>query len=135
MIELTRARVESAREAVNAAQATIELYTERLDDTVIRAPTEGRILFRLVEPGEVAPAGGGLMTLLDINDVYMLETFARSMPQFGLLATLIIVPFMMRSGGHTPVESQPEWLQTGTVLLPSRHFTTFMHGVFFRGAG
>jgi ABC-2 type transport system permease protein len=41
----------------------------------------------------------------------------------------------MLSGGSTPVESQPEWLQWLTLVLPSRHFVSFAQAIIFRGAG
>ena len=31
----------------------------------------GRVLYRLAEPGEVLPAGGQLLTIVDLSDVYM----------------------------------------------------------------
>jgi len=40
----------------------------------------------------------------------------------------------MLSGGRTPVESQPEWLQYITWVLPSRHFVSFSQAILFRGA-
>ncbi|MFO0688293.1 MAG: ABC transporter permease [Myxococcota bacterium] len=64
-----------------------------------------------------------------------LGTIARSMAQFALLVLLVILPLDMLSGGQTPIESQPEWLQWITFLLPSRHFVSFSEGILFRGAG
>lgn len=64
-----------------------------------------------------------------------LGTIARSMAQFALLTVLVVLPLALLSGGRTPVESQPEWLQSITVLLPSRHFVSFSQGILFRGAG
>ena len=40
-----------------------------------------------------------------------------------------------RSGGNTPVKSQPEWLQQLTWFLPSRHYISFAQAVVYRGAG
>ena len=51
-----------------------------------------------------------------------LGTISRSMAQFALLIILVIVVLMLLSGGSTPVESQPRWLQYLTYLLPARHF-------------
>ncbi|SFL40061.1 ABC-2 type transport system permease protein [Nitrosomonas aestuarii] len=64
-----------------------------------------------------------------------LGTIARSMAQFALLIVLVIMPLSMLSGGNTPVESQPDWLQTITLFLPSRHFVSFSQAVIYRGAG
>lgn len=64
-----------------------------------------------------------------------LGTVARSMAQFALLIVLVILPLQMLSGGNTPVESQPDWLQTITFFLPSRHFVSFAQAIIYRGAG
>ena len=64
----------------------------------------------------------------------LLGTMARTMAQFALLVLLTIVPMMMLSGGMGPIESQPDYIQPFTWLLPSRHFMEFAQGVVFRGA-
>ena len=42
-----------------------------LHDAVLTAPRRGRVQYRLAEPGEVLAAGGRVLTLLDLTDVYM----------------------------------------------------------------
>jgi ABC-2 type transport system permease protein len=64
-----------------------------------------------------------------------LGTISRSMAQFALLITLVIVVLMLLSGGSTPVESQPKWLQYVTYLLPARHFVSFSQVIIYRGGG
>jgi ABC-2 type transport system permease protein len=64
-----------------------------------------------------------------------LGTISRSMAQFALLLILVIVVLMLLSGGSTPVESQPKWLQYLTYLLPARHFVSFSQVIVYRGAG
>lgn len=64
-----------------------------------------------------------------------LATIARSMAQFALLVMLVVLPMLMLSGGETPIEGQPEWLQAGTLLLPSRHYMTASQSIVFKGAG
>lgn len=53
---------------------------------------------------------------------------------FGRLA-LLILPMLMLSGGETPVEGQPGWLQVATLLLPSRHFMACSQAIVYKGAG
>lgn len=65
----------------------------------------------------------------------LLATVARSMPQFGLLFMLVMLPMNLLSGGETPTESQPEWLQTVMQAVPSRHFVEITQAILFRGAG
>lgn len=64
-----------------------------------------------------------------------LATLARSMAQFALLVMLIVLPMLMLSGGETPIEGQPAWLQVGTLVLPSRHYMTAGQAIIFKGAG
>jgi ABC-2 type transport system permease protein len=64
-----------------------------------------------------------------------LGTISRSMAQFALLIILVIIVLMLLSGGSTPVESQPKWLQYLTYFLPSRHFVGFSQVIIYRGGG
>jgi ABC-2 type transport system permease protein len=64
-----------------------------------------------------------------------LGTISRSMAQFALLIILVIMVLMLLSGGNTPVESQPQWLQYITFFLPSRHFVAFSQKIIYRGGG
>ncbi len=64
-----------------------------------------------------------------------LGTISRSMAQFALLIILVIMVLMLLSGGNTPVESQPRWLQYVTFFLPSRHFVSFSQIIIYRGGG
>jgi ABC-2 type transport system permease protein len=64
-----------------------------------------------------------------------LGTISRSMAQFALLIVLVVVVLQLLSGGSTPVESQPQWLQAATYFLPSRHFVSFSQVIIYRGGG
>jgi ABC-2 type transport system permease protein len=64
-----------------------------------------------------------------------LGTISRSMAQFALLIVLVVMVLMLLSGGSTPVESQPGWLQALTYFLPSRHFVSFSQVIIYRGGG
>ncbi len=64
-----------------------------------------------------------------------LGTISRSMAQFALLIVLVVLVLQLLSGGSTPVESQPAWLQRLTYFLPSRHFVSFSQIIIYRGGG
>jgi ABC-2 type transport system permease protein len=64
-----------------------------------------------------------------------LGTIARTMAQFALLMMMTVMPMMMLSGGMSPIESQPQWVQYVTWLFPSRHYVSFMQAIVYRGAG
>ena len=70
-VDAARAGVMQAQSAVDAAEAGAEKIREDIRDATLISPINGRVLYRLVEPGEVLGAGGNVLTLLDITDVYM----------------------------------------------------------------
>ena len=57
--------------AVKAAEAGVLEIETQIADAVLISPTRGRVLYRLAEKGEVLPAGGKVMTILDLTDIYM----------------------------------------------------------------
>src|SRR5699024_7657076 len=56
---------------VQAIQATIDRIDADLDDATLKAPRAGRVQFRIAQPGEVLGAGGRVLNLVDVSDVYM----------------------------------------------------------------
>ncbi len=71
------------------------------------------------------------MTCLGI----FLATVAGSMPQFGLLLIMVLLPFQALSGAQTPRESMPEIIQTIMLAAPNTHFVILAQATLFRGAG
>ncbi|MGN0918953.1 MAG: HlyD family secretion protein [Oxalobacter sp.] len=66
-----RKRVLEADASIQEEIAKVASLKSNLDDLTLRAPVNGRILYRLAEPGEVLSPGGKVFSLLDMNDVYM----------------------------------------------------------------
>lgn len=66
-----RAQFEREKAGINAAIAQGERLKADLEDSILTAPRRGRVLYRLAEPGEVLPAGGKVLTIVDTTDVYM----------------------------------------------------------------
>jgi len=66
-----QAQLFNAVAAIEAAIANTELIKTQLDDSILKAPINGRVLYRLAEPGEVLPGGGKVLTVLDPTDIYM----------------------------------------------------------------
>ena len=64
-----------------------------------------------------------------------MATVARSMPQFGLLLMLTLIPLEMLSGAVTPRESMPDAVRWLMSLAPTTHFVGLSQAVLFRGAG
>ncbi len=70
-VNAAQSRVSEAQAATSAAQAQADALQATLNDTALRAPLAGRVLYRLAEPGEVVAAGGKVITLLDMSDIFM----------------------------------------------------------------
>lgn len=63
-----------------------------------------------------------------------LATLSGSMPQFGLLLMMALLPLNILSGGTTPRESMPEFVQVIMLAAPTTHFVALAQGILFRGA-
>lgn len=70
-IRAARAQVTGARSAVVAVEATIARIDADLADSVLKAPRDGRVQYRVAQPGEVLGAGGKVLNLIDLSEVYM----------------------------------------------------------------
>lgn len=90
------------------------------------------------------PLAGSMGLFLTVTALYLfastalgifLATLARSTPQFGLLAIPVIIPMLLLSGGSTPLDSMPQWLQWVMQGSPSTHFVSLGTAILFRDAG
>lgn len=70
-IEASRSQVAESESSIDAAIAATEKIKADIADATLRAPRGGRVRYRTAEPGEVLPAGGKVLTVLDLSDVYM----------------------------------------------------------------
>lgn len=94
---------------------------------LLAVPVQGSIALFLV--------GVSLQLFATTSLGILLATFARSMPQFGLLLILVLLPLQMLSGGMTPRESMPEFIQHLMLVAPNTHFVAAAQAILFRGAG
>jgi HlyD family secretion protein len=65
------ASLAAAEATIAADRALVATIQSNIDDSTLVAPVGGRIEYKLAEPGEVLGAGGRVLTLLDLSDVYM----------------------------------------------------------------
>ncbi|MDR7256428.1 HlyD family secretion protein [Sphingomonas sp. BE270] len=70
-IGTSRSQVIGARSNVDAVRATIERIEADIRDSDLRAPTAGRVQYRVAQPGEVVAGGGRVLNLVNLGDVYM----------------------------------------------------------------
>jgi HlyD family secretion protein len=62
-VDQARAVLEQAQAAVAQAEAEVQLLDAQIDKATVRAPVDGVVLVRSVEPGEVVQAGMTILTL------------------------------------------------------------------------
>jgi HlyD family secretion protein len=83
-ISASESLIVQAIAAVDAAKATIERIQADIDDSTLTAPRDGRVQYRVAQPGEVLGAGGKVLNLVDLGDVFM--TFFLPTEQAGRVA-------------------------------------------------
>ncbi|MEH0295933.1 efflux RND transporter periplasmic adaptor subunit [Agrobacterium sp. CCNWLW71] len=70
-ISAANAQVVDAQAAVEAAEATVARVDADLSDSQLKASRSGRVQYIIARPGEVVAAGGRVLNMLDVGDVYM----------------------------------------------------------------
>ncbi|WP_374571293.1 ABC transporter permease [Phenylobacterium sp.] len=93
----------------------------------LHVPIEGSVALFL--------AGAALHLFATTSMGIFMATIARSMPQFGLLLMLVLLPLQMLSGGMTPQESMPRIVQLIMLAAPTTHFVKMGQAILYRGAG
>jgi HlyD family secretion protein len=118
------ARIAQTEHALAAAEHEVELLTVNISDNSLVAPRDGRVQYRVARIGEVLPAGGKVLTLIDISYVYMdiyLPTLDAGQAKVGTEALIVLdaypniaipakVSFIATQSQFTPktVETQTE---------------------------
>jgi HlyD family secretion protein len=70
-LNVATAQVAEAEHAVHAANEAASRVRAQIADSTLVASIDGRVQYRLAHPGEVLGAGGRVLTLLDIGNVFM----------------------------------------------------------------
>ncbi len=65
------AAVADSQAAKIAAEAQVALLVATIAEMTLKAPVAGRVEYKLVQPGTVLGAGGRVVSILDLSDVYM----------------------------------------------------------------
>ena len=94
---------------------------------LLAVPIEGSIPLFMV--------GTALQLLATTCMGIFLATVAGSMPQFGMLLMLVLLPLQILSGATTPRESMPQIIQDIMLAAPNTHFVILAQAILFRGAG
>lgn len=66
-----KTQIIAADNAISAALAQKEAIETNIDDSTLKSPVNGRVLYKMLEVGEVIGSGGKVLTVLEIDDIYM----------------------------------------------------------------
>jgi HlyD family secretion protein len=66
-----QSEVVGASSGVTASKATITRIEADIIDSLLKSPRDGRVQYRVAQPGEVLAAGGKVLNLVDLHDVYL----------------------------------------------------------------
>jgi len=123
----------------------LEIMTSKMWSMGLVVLVTSALSLRMVVQGALAvPVQGSIALFLCGTALHLfattslgmsLATFARTMPQFALLLILVLLPLQMLSGGLTPRESMPQFVQNIMMGAPTTHFVKLGQGILFRGAG
>ncbi len=110
-----KAQAVRTQSAIDAAIAQAERLKAEIKESVLTAPVRGRIEHRLAETGEVLPAGGKVLTMLDLSDVYM----------YVFLPEAIAGKIALRSESRIVLDAAPQYpiRATVTYVSPEAQFT------------
>lgn len=60
-----------AEAGVTTAKGSVERIQADINDSALKTPRDGRVQYRIAQPGEVVAAGSPVLNLVDLSDVYM----------------------------------------------------------------
>jgi HlyD family secretion protein len=115
-IGAAKAQVIDAEAAVDAAKAAVESLDADIADSTLSAPRDGRIQFRVAQPGEVLGSGGRVLNMVDVSDVYM--TFFLATQQAGRVALGVDVRLVMDAAPQVVVPAKVSFVANVAQFTP-----------------
>ena len=99
-IKAAESEVIEAESSLEATRATVRRLQADIDDSQLKTDRLARVQYRVAEPGEVLAAGGKVLNLVDLTDVYM--TFFLPTREAGRVA--------LGSDAHLVVDAAPGYV-------------------------
>src|SRR5690554_3299157 len=115
-VEAARAQQTGAESRVAAMQASINRIEADLADSDLKAPRDGRVQVRVAQPGELLGAGGRVLNLLDLSDVYM--TFFVSEASAGRVALRSEVSLILDAAPDYVVPARVSFIASQAQFTP-----------------
>ena len=115
-VRAAQAQLVGAQSSVKAATATMARVEADIRDSELTAPRDGRIQFRVAQAGEVLGAGGRVLNLLDLSDVFM--TFFVPEAAAGRLALGSEVRIVLDSSPETYIPANVSFVASQAQFTP-----------------
>ncbi len=115
-INAAKAEAAGAAASIQAAEADIARIQADIDDSLLIAPREGRIQYRIAQPGEVMSAGGRVLNLVDLTDVYM--TFFLPEEVAGKVSIGAEVRLVLDAVPHIPIPAEVSYVASVAQFTP-----------------
>ncbi len=115
-VEAAKAELEGAASNIKAVEATVARIEADIRDSQLIAPRSGRIQYRISQPGEVMAAGGKVLNLVDLSDVYM--TFFLPTSEAGKVAMGAEVRIILDAAPHYPVPATISYVASTAQFTP-----------------
>lgn len=111
-----RTQIAGAGSAVKAARANVERIQSDIRDSALKSPRDGRVQYRVAQPGEVVAAGGRVLSLVDLSDVYM--TFFLPTASAGKVAIGTEVRLVLDAAPQYVIPSQVSFISDVAQFTP-----------------
>jgi HlyD family secretion protein len=111
-----KAQVTNYEAAINAAIAQAESIEVQLQESKLYSPVKGRVLYRLVEEGEMIGSGGNALVVLDLIDTYM--TIFLPTSQVGLINVGSQARIVLDALPNTPIPAKVSFISPEAQFTP-----------------
>lgn len=115
-INSAKSGIIQAETKVDAAAASERRIIAELDDSVLKAPRSGRVQYRVAEAGEVLSAGGRVLNMVDLSDVYM--TFFLPTEDAGKAALGSEVHIILDAAPHIVIPAKTTYVASVAQFTP-----------------
>ena len=115
-VNAAKAQQVGAQSSVIAATATVARIAADIQDSELKAPRDGRVQFRVAQPGEVLAAGGRVLNVIDLADVYM--TFFLPNEVAGRVALGTEVRIVLDAAPELPIPATVSFVSSQAQFTP-----------------
>ncbi len=115
-IQSAKSNVISVQAAAESAMAAVNRLKTEIEESSLKAPRNGRIQYRIAQPGEVISAGGRVLNLLDLTDVYM--NFFLPTKEMGLLRLGQEARIVLDAAPHITIRAKISFISDEAQFTP-----------------